>query len=133
VRPAVSVRRTRALVPEFDAFDFGLYSDLGNDSYPESSLSGYLDAPDSNGADSSFFESGIQPLINSFDFNNNHMDGHNNGPFDDFNLDDFVHHDDQPAPEIQSSDSLAETTANLQPPLGASLDGCDFGGNAVSV
>merc|ERR1711977_502034 len=59
---------------------------------------------------------------------------HNNdGVFEDSHFDEFLNHDDQPAPEIQSSDSLAEKTTSLQPPFGASTFGCDDGSNAVSV
>ncbi|KAH8787141.1 hypothetical protein BGZ57DRAFT_939892 [Hyaloscypha finlandica] len=88
---------------------------------------------ESASANRHFFENGIAPIADQFDLNYDHLVSHDDGGIDDFDLDDFLHHDDQPAPEIHSSDSLAETTDNLQPPLGASSFGCDDGGNAVSV
>jgi len=130
--PAVSVGRTTAL-DGFSSNGFGILSNLGNNTIHDHSFSSYFDAPDPTGADSRFFENGIQPITDSFDLNYHHMVGYNDCVTDDFNLDDFLNQDDQPAPEIQSSDSLAEKTANLQPQFGASSLGCDGGGNAVSV
>jgi transcriptional activator HAC1 len=129
VRPAVSVGRTTAL----DGYNFGLLPNFGDNTLYDNGLASYLELPDSTGADSRFFENGVLPYTDSFDFNNNHLVGNNDGGIDAFNLDDFINQDDQPAPEIQSSDSLAEKTPNLQPQFGASSFGCDDGGNAVSV
>ena len=82
----------------------------------------------------SSLKNGILPIADSFDLNYDYLVGDHDGLVNDFNIDDFLHHnDDQPAPEVQPSDSLAETTASLQPQLGASSYGCDDGGNAVSV
>jgi transcriptional activator HAC1 len=129
VRPAVSVGRTTAL----DGYNFTFAPNFGDNSLYDNSLGGYLDLPDSTGADSRFFENGVLPYTDSFDFNNNHLVSHNDGGIDAFNLDDFINQDEQQPTEIQSSDSLAEKTPNQQPQFGASSFGCDDGGNAVSV
>jgi transcriptional activator HAC1 len=128
--PAVSVRKTTAL----DNFDNGFnISDISNNALDEYDFSGLFNPPEPNGPDNFIFENGVAPLINAFDNQFDPLVNYNAGELDDFSLDDFLHNDDQPAPEIQSSDSLAETTASLQPQLGASTHGCDDGGNAVSV
>jgi transcriptional activator HAC1 len=131
--PAVSVGRTTALDGYQNSNDFSHLSNLGNHSLHQYDFGGYFDAPDPTESDRQFFENGIAPIADQFDLNYDHLVSHNDSVIDDFNLDDFLHHDDQPAPEIHSSDSLAETTANLQPQLGASSFGCDDGGHAVSV
>ncbi|KAH8757847.1 hypothetical protein F5882DRAFT_417765 [Hyaloscypha sp. PMI_1271] len=131
--PAVSVGRTTALDGFNDSHNFSHLSNLGNQPLHQYDFGGYFDAPDPTASDRHFFENGIAPIADQFDLNYDHLVSHDDGGIDDFDLDDFLHHDDQPAPEIHSSDSLAETTANLQPPLGASSFGCDDGGNAVSV
>ncbi|RFU25967.1 hypothetical protein B7463_g10365, partial [Scytalidium lignicola] len=96
----------------------------------------YFDLPHASSSDHLLLENGILPLADSFDLNYDHMAGDHDGVLDDFNINDFLHgHDDliaqQTATDFQSSDSLAETTAILQPPFGASSYGCDDGGNAV--
>jgi transcriptional activator HAC1 len=131
--PAVSVGRTTALDELNDSHNFSHLSNFGNHPLPQYDFGGYFDAPDPTESDRHFFENGVAPIADQFDLNYDHLVSHNDGGIDDFDLDDFLHHDDQPAPEIHSSDSLAETTANLQPQLGASSFGCDDGGNAVSV
>jgi transcriptional activator HAC1 len=129
----VSVGRTTAL-DGFNPNGFDHISNLGNNTIHDHGFSSYFDAPDPTGADNRFFENGIQPITESFDLNFHNMVDYNDRALDSFNLDDFLlDQDDQPAPEIQSSDSLAEKTANLQPQFGASSLGCDDGGNAVSV
>jgi len=131
--PAVSVGRTTALDGFNNSNNFSHLSNLGHQSLPQYDFGGYFDAPDSTESDRHFFENGIAPIADQFDLNYDHLVGHHDSVIDDFDLDDFLHQDDQLAPEIHSSDSLAETTANLQPQLGASSFGCDDGGNAVSV
>jgi transcriptional activator HAC1 len=133
VRPAVSVGRTTALDDFNDSHDFSLLSNLGDDNVHQHDFSGYFDAPQATESDNYLLENGVLPLADNINLNYDNMVSHNDGAFDDFNLDDFLNHDDQPAPETQSSDSLAETTASLQPQLGASSYGCDDGGNAVCV
>lgn len=129
MRPAVSVGGTTAL--DFD----GHVSAFDNHSIDHDGFGHYLDAPQSSESDSRILEQGILPLANSFDLNYYNVVGHNDGVFDTLDFDDFLNHDEitQPAPEVQSSDSVAQTTALLQPPFGASTYGCDEGGNAVSV
>jgi len=133
VRPAVSVGRTTALDDGFDPNEFGLFSNLGNDNIHDDGYSSFFGAADPTGADNRFFENGIQSLTHNFDPNYNNMASHNDNVLADFNINDFLYPDAELAPEIQSSDSLAEKTANLQPQFGASSLGCDDGGNAVSV
>lgn len=133
MRPAVSVGRTTALDDFNDSNDFHLASSLGNDNVHQHDFSGYFDAPQPTESDHFILENGILPIADNFNLNYDHMVGHNDGGFDDFDLDDFLNHDDPLASEIQSTDKLAETTASLQPQLGASSYGCDDGGNAVSV
>lgn len=136
MRPAVSVGRTTAL--EGSSNDD---SDLpAPSSKPVDNLdfASYFELPHASQSDRLLLENGILPLADSFDLNYDHLAGDHDGIIDDFNINDFLHgHDDivaqQPAADFQSSDSLAETTASLQPRFGASSYGCDGGGNAVSV
>lgn len=134
MRPAVSVGRTTAL-DEFGGSDHNVsdYS-LRNGDNPSYQLS-YFDAPQPTQSDMYILENRVLPLTDSFDLNFDHLAYDHNGVIDDFNINDFLHNDEhnQPAPDAQSSDSLAESTASLQPQLGASTYGCDDGGNAVSV
>ncbi|ELR01813.1 hypothetical protein GMDG_00913 [Pseudogymnoascus destructans 20631-21] len=56
--------------------------------------------------------------------------------FPDFHLDDFLvaHHDAfDNSPSLFPEECAPATTAGLQPPFGASTDGCDDGRNAVTV
>jgi len=131
--PAVSVGRATALDGFTNNNNFSHLSDLDHDHVSQHDFSDYFNPPQPSESDHYLLENGILPVADNFNLNFDHMVGYNDGGFDDLNLDDFLHNDDQPAPETQSSDSLAETTASLQPQLGASLDGCDSGGNAVSV
>jgi len=135
VRPAVSVGRAAALDDFNDSHDFSHLSNLGHNHVHQHDFRGYFDLPEPTESDRLILENGILPIADAFDLNYDHLAGDNDGVFDDFNINDFLNHDEitQPAPEIQSSDSLAETTASLQPQLGASSYGCDDGGNAVSV
>jgi len=132
VRPAVSVGRTTAL-DGFDINSFSHLSNLGDDSLSHHDFGSYFDAPEPTESDNQLFEQRLAPLADDFNSNFDHLANHNDGVFENFNLDDFLHDDQQPATEIHASDPLAETTANLQPQLGASSYGCDSGGNAVSV
>jgi len=131
--PAVSVGRTTALDGYADHNSFSHLSNLDHDHVSQHDLSEYFNAPQPSESDHYLLENGIGPIADSFNLDFNNMVNYNDGAFDDINLDDFLHNDDQPATEIHSSDKLAETTASLQPQLGASLDGCDSSGNAVSV
>lgn len=133
MRPAVSVGRTTALDELNHSHEFSHLSDLDSHHAAQHDFGSYFDAPEPTEADRQFLEHGVLPVADNFNLNFDHLVGHNDGAFDDFNLDDFLNHDDQPAPETQSSDSLAETTASLQPQFGASFNGCDDGANAVSV
>ncbi|QSZ37063.1 hypothetical protein DSL72_009155 [Monilinia vaccinii-corymbosi] len=126
----VSTEETRPL----DGFDteFNDYSySMGADQ-----LGGYLNHPDSLGTDQDFFEQRVEPIADSFITEFNNLAGDNNGTANDFFFEDFIHHNPettQSAPEVHSSDSLAEKTPSLQSQLGASSSGCDVGGNAVIV
>jgi len=125
--PAVSVGRTEAL----GVFDFSNLSDLSNDAIHQY----YFDAPEPTESDSQLFENGILPIINQFDLDFDPLASDDNSFTEQFDLDEYLHHDEhnQPAPEVQSSDSLAESAVGQQPSIGASLDGCDYGGNAVTA
>jgi len=132
--PAVSVRGTTALdgfnVSDNDLSNFSLH-DGNNSTYQLD----YLDAPQPTQSDIYMLENRILPLTESFDLDFDHLAYDHNSILDDFNFNDFLHHDEinQPAPDVQSSDSLAKSIVSLQPQLGASTHGCDDGGNAVSV
>ena len=103
-----------------------------------SDFSHYLDFPTASLSDHEFLENGVLPVANSFNLEYDHMAGHHTDFTDDFNINDFLIHDNESAqpcvpPEIQSENESVEKTASLQPPIGASLDGCDDGRHAVSV
>ncbi len=115
MRPAVSIGRTTAL----DGFNDNL-SNFGNDLFHQSDFGSYLEHPQPTESDNFFFENGIAPVIDQFDLNFDHMAGHNDSFTDDFNVDEFLIHDDNATTEIQPSDKLAQTTTSLQPQLGAS-------------
>ena len=123
MRPAVSVGRTTALDGFTNNHSFSHLSNLDADHLSQHDFSGYFDAPQPTESDNYIFENGVLPVADNFNLNLDHMVGYNDGVLNDFNLDEFIHNDDQPAPETQSSDSLAKTTASLQPQLGASLEG----------
>jgi transcriptional activator HAC1 len=130
----VSVGRTTAL----DGFNF---SDNNVSNFVTHSGSNptyqfnYFDAPQPTESDMSIFENRVLPLTDNFDLNFDHLAYNHDSVINDFNIEDYLHHDEnnQPAPDAQSSDSLAESIASLQPQLGASTYGCDDGGNAVSI
>lgn len=129
MRPAVSVGRTTTL----DELAQN-YPTLGGNLLAQHDLSSYFNAPEPTESDQKLFEHGVLPLTDNFNLNFDHLDGHHDSAFDDFNLDDFLHqHEDQSASDIQCTDGFTETTSILQPPFGASSYGCDDGGNAVSV
>ncbi|KAG0650336.1 Transcriptional activator hac1 [Hyphodiscus hymeniophilus] len=124
---AMSVGRTTAL----GAFDFSNLPNLSDNDLHQY----YFDAPQPTESDRALFENGILPIADHFDLNFDPLVGDDNSFTEQFNLDEFLHHDEhnQPAPDVQSSDSLAESSAGQQPPIGASFNGCDYGGNAVTV
>ncbi|KAG9228107.1 hypothetical protein BJ875DRAFT_390110 [Amylocarpus encephaloides] len=117
LQAAVQTVNPASLSPEIRPHDFASYFDPSN-----------LAASDLD-----FLENRVLPVADAFSRQYPDMVADNDNSFDDFNLDDFLHHDDQPASEMHSSDSHAETTASLQPQFGASLDGCDDRGIAVRV
>merc|ERR1712149_109336 len=78
-------------------------------------------------SDLDFLDNRVLPAANQFDHFFDNLAHNNDGVFEDSHFDEFLNRDDQPAPEIQSSDSLAEKTTSLQPPFGASTFGCDDG------
>ncbi|KAL5349702.1 transcription factor that binds to CRE motif [Pseudogymnoascus australis] len=100
--------------------------------------------------DSSLFDE-ILPVADSFALDLAHLDpsqahhslaslhnnnGNNADMFPDFHLDDFLvaHHDAfDNSPSFFPEECAPATTAGLQPPFGASTDGCDDGRNAVTV
>ncbi|OBT44349.1 hypothetical protein VE00_05862 [Pseudogymnoascus sp. WSF 3629] len=68
--------------------------------------------------------------------NSNNLNNGNADMFPDFHLDDFLvaHHDAfDNSPSFFPEECAPATTAGLQPPFGASTDGCDDGRNAVTV
>jgi transcriptional activator HAC1 len=96
----------------------------------------FFNHPEPTLSDNDLLEGRVLDIADSFNLEDDYLDFHNNSVADDsFNINEFLHHDEnnQPAPKVQSSDSLAESTASLQPQFGASTHGCDDGGNAVSV
>ncbi len=133
MRPAVSVGRATAL--DVDQPFSNNVPTAGHHTLPQHDFGTFLDYPEPLDSDRQFLGEGFQPHTNNFDLEYDHLVSHDNGVLNDFDINDYLHHDDisQPAPEVQPSDSLAEKTSLLQPPFGASLDGCDVGGNAVSV
>lgn len=135
MRPAVSVGRATALDGFNTSHSLDHLSSLSNDPVHQYNLEGYFDAPDPSESDRYLLENGILAEPNVFDLNYDHLAFDNDGALDDFNINEYLHHDEnnQPAPEVQSSDSVAESTSSLQPPFGASTYGCDDGSNAVSV
>ena len=134
MRPAVSVGRTTAL----DDFDRNQHFDLDSHGLASTDFSHYLDFPTASLSDHEFLENGVLPVANSFNLEYDHMASHHTDFTDDFNINDFLIHDNESAqpcvpPEIQFENESVEKTASLQPPIGASLDGCDDGRHAVSV
>jgi transcriptional activator HAC1 len=132
--PAVSVGRTTAL----DDFDGNQHFNLDSNGMASSDFSHYLDFPTASLSDHEFLENGVLPVADSFNLEYDHMASHHTDFTDDFNINDFLIHDNESAqpcvpPEIQSENESVEKTTGLQPPVGASLDGCDDGGHAVSV
>ena len=99
-------------------------------------ISLFLDYPRAFESHHDFTTNGTVPSSDFFDSEYDHLDSHNYGAtdaqldFDDY-LNDYT--TQPPALEIQSENPLAEKTASLQPPFGASTYGCDVGSNAVSV
>ncbi|KAG4442930.1 hypothetical protein IFR05_001543 [Cadophora sp. M221] len=104
-----------------------------NHAHDQYGYEGYLDLPSASESDIDFLNNRVLPTAHQFDHFFDNLAPNNDGVFEDSHFDEFLNHDDQPAPEIQSSDSLAEKTASLQPPFGASTFGCDDGSHAVSV
>jgi hypothetical protein len=133
VRPAVSVGRTTAL----DEFVDVQHLDLGHHAMGDVDFDNYLGFPSASISDNQLLENGILPITDHFSLEFDHMAGNHADFADDFNINDFLNHDTEGThcapPEIQSEIESAETTASLQPPIGASPDGCDDGRNAVSV
>ncbi|KAJ5054845.1 uncharacterized protein L3040_001107 [Drepanopeziza brunnea f. sp. 'multigermtubi'] len=106
---------------------------LVDDTHDQHGYESYLDLPAPTQPDLEMLENRVIPATDQFDHYLSNLDHNNNIAFEEYQFDEFLNHDDQPAPEIQSSDSLAEKTASLQPPFGASTHGCDDGHVAVSV
>jgi hypothetical protein len=130
----VSVGRTTAL----DDFDGIQHFDLDPHGMASSDFSHYLDFPTASLSDHEFLENGVLPVTNSFNLEYDNMANHHTDFTDDFNINDFLVHDNESAqpcvpPEIQFENESVEKTTSLQPPIGASLDGCDDGRHAVSV
>jgi hypothetical protein len=126
----VSVGRTTALDGfQNQQFD-GSHYDMANADI------NFLDFPPTSFSDHQFLENGILPITDSFNLEYDHLSSNHTDFVNDFNIDDFVHDNDsaQCAPtEIQPENESVEKTTILQPPVGASLDGCDDGRHAVSV
>ncbi|PBP27406.1 basic region leucine zipper [Diplocarpon rosae] len=102
-------------------------SDLSHHPDDQHGYEGYLDYPTTTPTDTEFLDNRVLPLTDQFNNFLDNLDHHTALAFDDYQFDEFLINDDQPAPEIQSADPLAEKTASLQPPLGASPTGCDGG------
>ncbi len=118
MRPAVSVGGAPAL----DGFNLNNFEfqDLDHVAHSQYELRDLFDHSFASDADRQFVENGLPVVANQFNSEIDHMAHYNDSIIDGFTFDDFINDNDQPAPEIQSSDSLAETTASLQPQLGAS-------------
>lgn len=111
-------------------------------------LAHYYSYAPSSPSQSSLFDD-ILPVADSFAMDLAHLDpsqahhsslaniNHGNADmFPDFHLDDFLvaHHDAfDNSPSFFPEECAPATTAGLQPPFGASTDGCDDGRNAVTV
>jgi transcriptional activator HAC1 len=129
---AVSVGRTTALDGFNNNQQFGLMASFGSD-YPNfDHLFAHPESDESNLQD---LDNTFLPITDAFSLGNDHLDGNHYESTNDFDINDFLHHDEimQPAPEASSSDQLVEKTSSLQPQFGASSYGCDSGGPAVSV
>jgi hypothetical protein len=120
--------------------DFGKTQqfDLNGHGLATTDFSHYLDFPTAPLSDHAFLENGILPLTDNFNLEYDNLASHHTDFVDDFNINDFLIHDSESAqpcapPEIQSESESAKKTASLQPPVGASLDGCDDGRIAVSI
>jgi hypothetical protein len=120
-----------------DDFDTNQQFDLSHHDLVPTDINHYLEFPTASLSDHDIFENGILPLADSFNLEYDHLAGNHTDFTDDFNINDFLIHDTESAqlcpPEIQSENESIEKTTSLQPPLGASLDGCDDGRIAVSV
>jgi transcriptional activator HAC1 len=130
----VSVGRTTAL----DDFERNQHIDLDPHDMASTDFSHYLDFPTASVSDHEFLENGVLPIADSFSLEFDHMASHHTGFTDDFNINDFLIHDNESAqpyvlPEIQSENESVEKITSLQPQVGASLDGCDDGRHAVTV
>jgi len=114
----VSVGAATAL----DGFSLNNYgfSNLDHNPSLDLDLGDLLDYNYPSDADRQLLENGLSSSANEFHYEFDHLAHHNDSVFDDLQFGDFINNDDQPAPEIQSSDPFAETTASLQPQLGAS-------------
>jgi transcriptional activator HAC1 len=114
----VSVGRTAALDGYDQSFTLGDV-DLGNHDYND-----FFSFPAASIHDSQFLDNGIIPAANQFNLDYDHMASHNNNFAEQFNIDDYLNPDHDIAhiahPEIQLENESAETTAILQPPIGAS-------------
>ncbi|CZT40578.1 related to HAC1 BZIP transcription factor, regulates the unfolded-protein response [Rhynchosporium secalis] len=98
-----------------------------NQSHDQYEYESYLDLPSTSASDLELLNNRVLPATNQFDHFFDNLAHNNDGVFEDSHFDEFLNQDDQPATEIQSSDSLAEKTASLQSPFGASTYGCDDG------
>ncbi|KAB8295817.1 hypothetical protein EYC80_008639 [Monilinia laxa] len=109
---------------------------LDNYSLGANDVGNYFDNPETLGADQDFFNQRVEPIADSFTNDFNNLAGDNIGAANDLFFDAFINQNPeitQSAPEVHSSDLLAEKTLSLQSHHGASSSGCDVGGNAVIV
>jgi transcriptional activator HAC1 len=127
----VSVGRATAL-DEFNQ----QYFDLSHHNMFDASID-YLGFPDATYNDSQLIDNGILPAVDSFNLEFDHMVGQHSNGADSFDIGEFLHHDldstQCASSETQFESEFTEKTSSLQPPNGASLDGCDSGSNAVTV
>jgi hypothetical protein len=145
VRPAVSVGRSTALETQSTndiTYDFGTSSH--DDNYNQ-----LFDFPSSSLSNNELYTNGLSAVSDAFDLNMDHMVSHDNS-FVDFeyearinnggvlDFDDFLSHPDEHQVgsggnlEVKFESASVEQIASLQSPVGASFNGCDGGGTAVS-
>jgi len=129
VRPAVSVGRASALDEFYQSFSLldGIHPNAGFDH-----LFGF---PEPSFADNEFLTNEILPVTNDLSLDFDHLAG-NNVDYTDFDINNYVHDAENTyltSQEIQPENESVEKTTSLQPPIGASFNGCDDGRIAVSV
>jgi len=102
--PAVSVAGATALGELGAGHVVDHHTTLGHDALHQYDLASYFGAPDAAEPDRYLVESGILAVPDTFDLNYDHVAFDHDGVADDFNINEFLHNDEQHplAPEVQS-------------------------------